>query len=61
MKESLIIFQTMNPLDNTLKNLISNNQEKFLENELILREQNKLPPFYRLISLIHAKQANMEA
>ena len=42
----------MNPLDGTLKNLISNNPEKFLANELTLREKNKLPPFYRLISII---------
>tara|TARA_B100000767_G_scaffold54785_1_gene50306 strand:- start:3715 stop:5670 length:1956 start_codon:yes stop_codon:yes gene_type:complete len=51
-KKSLIIYQTMNPLDGTLKNLISNNPEKFLANELTLREKNKLPPFYRLISII---------
>ncbi len=51
-QKSLIIYQTMNPLDETLKNLISNDPEKFLANELILREKNKLPPFCRLIAII---------
>ena len=31
---------------------MANNPEKFLKDELILRKKNKLPPFYRLISLI---------
>jgi primosomal protein N' (replication factor Y) len=51
-QKSLIIYQTMNPLDETLKNLISNDPEKFLANELTLREKNKLPPFCRLIAII---------
>ena len=50
--ESLIIYQTVSPEDETLSNLIKNNPEKFLDNELILRKKNKLPPFYRLIAVI---------
>ena len=51
-KKSLIIYQTMTPTDKTLKNVISNNPENFLSNEILLRQENKLPPFYRLIALI---------
>ncbi len=50
--KSLIIYQTITPTNETLKDIISKNPEKFLENELILRKKNKLPPFSRLISLI---------
>ncbi len=49
---SLIIYQTFSPENETLNNLIKNNPEQFLENELILRKNNKLPPFYRLIAII---------
>ena len=51
-KKSLIIYQTMSPTDETLKDILLNNPETFLSNELELRKKNKLPPFYRLISLI---------
>jgi primosomal protein N' (replication factor Y) (superfamily II helicase) len=51
-KKSLIIYQTITPSSETLKDIIAKNPEQFLINELILRKQNKLPPFYRLISLI---------
>ena len=51
-KKSLIIYQTIAPSNETLKDIISKNPEKFLINELILRKKNKLPPFNRLISLI---------
>ena len=50
--KSLIIYQTLNPLDQTLDNIIKNNPEKFLSNELALRKKNKLPPFSRLIAII---------
>ncbi len=49
---SLIIYQTLSPENKTLNNLIKNNPEKFLEKELVLRKNNKLPPFYRLIAII---------
>jgi len=49
---SLIIYQTLSPENETLNNLIKNNPEQFLENELILRKNNKLPPFSRLIAVI---------
>ena len=50
--KSLIIYQTLTPADETLSNIIKNNPERFLDNELILRKKNKLPPFSRLIALI---------
>ena len=49
---SLIIYQTIFPLDETLKDILANDPEKFLSNELKIRKKNKLPPFYRLIALI---------
>ena len=51
-EKSLIIYQTTTPSNKTLENILSNNPEEFLSHELILRKENKLPPFYRLISLI---------
>ena len=50
--ESLIIYQTLNPYDATLNELIKNRSEELLKNELLLREKNKLPPFKRLIAII---------
>ena len=50
--ESLIIYQTLNPNDMTLTELIKNKSEQLLSNELILREKNDLPPFKRLIAII---------
>jgi primosomal protein N' (replication factor Y) (superfamily II helicase) len=49
---SLIIYQTLTPADETLDNIIKNNPEQFLDNELMLRKKNKLPPFSRLIAVI---------
>ena len=49
---SIIIYQTLTPEDKTLDDIIKNNSEKFLDNELILRKKNKLPPFSRLIAVI---------
>ena len=51
-KESIIVYQTATPLDETLKEVLENNPEKFLSNELIIRKNKKLPPFARLIALI---------
>ena len=51
-KNSLIVFQTINPDHNILKNIIKNDPEKFLLNELKVREHNNLPPFVKLIALI---------
>ncbi len=50
--ESLIIYQTLNPYDPTLNELIKNRSEELLKNELLLRKKNKLPPFKRLIAII---------
>ena len=50
--DSLIIYQTLSPKDATLNELIKNNSEELLKKELILRKNNSLPPFSRLISII---------
>ena len=51
-KLSTIFFQTYTPDDEVLLNILKNNPNEFLKKELILRKEKKLPPFYRLISLI---------
>ena len=50
--DSLIIYQTLTPADQTLNDLIKNKSEQLLKNELILRKKNKLPPFKRLVAVI---------
>ncbi len=50
--ESLIIYQTLTPKDNTLNELIKNRSEELLRNELAIRKKNNLPPFTRLIAII---------
>ncbi len=50
--ESLIIYQTLTPHNNTLNELIKNKSEQLLINELLLRKKNMLPPYQRLISII---------
>ena len=50
--QSLVVYQTLTPNDGTLNELIENRSEKLLENELLLREKNKLPPFIRLVAII---------
>ena len=49
---SAIYFQTYTPNDEVLFNISKNNPHAFLQKELALRKEKKLPPFYRLISLI---------
>ncbi len=49
---SLIIYQTLTPEDETLNQLIKNKSETLLKNELFLRKKNLLPPFVRLIAII---------
>ena len=48
-----------------LKDLISNDPDKFLKNELLMRKKNNLPPFQRFISLIitgsDEKKAELES
>ena len=51
-QDSLIVYQTIMPSDETLMDLLENDPEKFLNNELILRKKNNLPPFVRLIGII---------
>ena len=49
---SAIFFQTYTPEDEVLINISKNDPSIFLKKELLLRKEKKLPPFYRLISLI---------
>jgi len=51
-KISTIFFQTYTPDDEVLLNISKNDPHAFLQKELLLRKEKKLPPFYRLISLI---------
>ena len=50
--KSTIYFQTYTPNNEILLNISKNNIHGFLKKELILRKEKKLPPFFRLISLI---------
>tara|TARA_B100000029_G_scaffold503419_1_gene580275 strand:- start:549 stop:2504 length:1956 start_codon:yes stop_codon:yes gene_type:complete len=59
-QDSLIIYQTFNPSDETLKNLLRNQQDKFLEEEVHLRKQKNLPPFVRLIAFIISSKSERE-
>jgi len=49
---STIFFQTYTPNDEVLLNICKKDPQAFLQKELSLRKDKKLPPFYRLISLI---------
>ena len=48
---STVYFQTYFPEDEILLNISKNNPHIFLEKELKLRKEKKLPPFFKLISL----------
>jgi primosomal protein N' (replication factor Y) (superfamily II helicase) len=58
---SLIIYQTITPTNETLKDILKNDPQKFLLNELSIRKKNKLPPFFRLISLIIAAKSERDS
>ncbi len=60
-KKSLIVYQTMSPSNETLKDILENRPEKFLHNELSLRKDNKLPPYYRLIALIISANSDLDS
>ena len=49
---STIFFQTYTPDDEILLNISKKDPHVFLQKELSLRKEKRLPPFYRLISLI---------
>ena len=38
-KDSLVIYQTFNPSDETLKNILENDSAQFLEDEINLRKE----------------------
>ena len=60
-KDSLIIYQTFNPSDETLKSILRNKQEEFLDEEVYLRREKKLPPFTRLIAFIVSSNNEKES
>ena len=60
-KKSTIVYQTITPLNETLKNVLENNPEKFLNNELIIRKNKNLPPFSRLIALIISASSSQDS
>ena len=60
-KNSLIIYQTFNPEDQTLKNILKNEEDEFLEEEIYLRKEKKLPPFTRLIAFIISSKNEKES
>jgi len=60
-KKSKIIYQTITPLNETLKDVLENNPEKFLSNELIVRKKKNLPPFTRLIALIVSAKSSQDS
>jgi len=51
-RSSTVYFQTYTPEDEILLNISKNDPHAFLQRELLLRKEKRLPPFYRLISLI---------
>jgi len=58
---STIIYQTAAPLNETLKDVLENNPEKFLNNELIIRKNKNLPPYSRLIALIFSADSSQDS
>ncbi len=60
-KKSTIIYQTITPLNETLKDVLENNPEKFLHNELIIRKNKNLPPFSRLIALVISASSSQDS
>ncbi len=56
-RDSIIVYQTINPEHQVLTNIIQNKPESFFINELSLRKENNLPPFSRLISLIISSES----
>ncbi len=59
--KSTIIYQTATPLNETLKDVLENNPEKFLSNELIIRKNKNLPPYSRLIALIISANSSQDS
>ena len=51
-RKATVYFQTYTPEDEILLNISKNNPHEFLKKEICLRKNKKLPPFFRLISLI---------
>jgi primosomal protein N' (replication factor Y) len=59
--KSTIIYQTATPLNETLKDVLENNPEKFLNSELIIRKNKNLPPYSRLIALIVSANSSQDS
>jgi primosomal protein N' (replication factor Y) len=60
-KNSTIIYQTIMPLNETLRDVLENNPEKFLNSELVVRKNKNLPPYSRLIALIVASNSSQDS
>ena len=60
-QDSLIVYQTINPNQKVLRDIIENNPEKFLEHELKVRKENNLPPYTRFLSLIISSQSKNDS
>ena len=61
---TILPYNKVNKLYEILLNISKNNPNTFLQKELALRKEKKLPPFYRLISLIisgKSEQAIMQS
>ena len=50
-KPATVYFQTYNTNTKMISDLTNSNPDIFLDRELDIRRQNKLPPFQRFISL----------
>ena len=59
--KSTIIYQTATPLNETLRDVLENDPEKFLNNELIIRKNKNLPPYSRLIALIISANSSQDS
>lgn len=49
------------PLNETLRDVLENNPEKFLNSELVVRKNKNLPPYSRLIALIVASNSSQDS
>ena len=51
-KPATVYFQTYNTNEKMISDLTNSNPDIFLDRELEIRKQNKLPPYQRFVSLI---------
>ena len=58
-KPATVYFQTYNTNTKMISDLTNSNPDIFLDRELDIRRQNKLPPFQRFISLISVSYTHL--